>query len=259
MNVIGMRRGLIAFVAFGAAWAMACGGGGDDDATPTEDASATSGEARESVTPRATEGGSPTPTVTATVSATAAAGEPTAGAGTGTGGGPAAGPQTPAGPSAVASIALASGGVSAASPIELRDTTLVGGVETFQDPSHPSRIAYYQRYGVPGVSGANAIFAAHVNYVGYGNGPFASLARSSVGDSLTLTMADGGTRTYSVQSVRVIPLDQLDMNEVVFPALPAGMERVTLISCGGTFIPNASGVGGDYNSRVILFADRYLN
>lgn len=258
-----MRPGFVAVVVAGAVWAAACGGGGggDDDGVGTMEggASATSGQAREAATPRATEGGSLAPTVTATASATAAAAEPTAGASTGTGAGPAAGPQTPAGPSAVTSIALPSGGVFASSPIELRDTAFVGGVETFQDPSHPSRIAYYQRYGVPGVSGANAIFAAHVNYVGYGNGPFVSLAQSSVGDTLTLTMADGGTRAYSVQSVRVVPLDQLDMNEVVFPALPAGMERVTLISCGGTFIPNASGVGGEYNSRVILYADRYLN
>lgn len=228
------------------ALAGACGGESDPEPTPTAPPSATS------VTGTATSGPTEGPSQTPTPEATATP------AGTATPG-PSSGPQAPTGDSAVTSIALPSGSVSASSPVELRDTYYLAGAETFQDPSHPSRIAYYQRYGVPGVPGANAIFAAHVDYVGYGKGPFAYLTSSVIGDTLSLTLANGAVLNYSVASVQVVPLDQLDMNPVVFPALPANKERVTLISCGGTFVPNASGVGGEYNSRVILTAERYLN
>ena len=48
------------------------------------------------------------------------------------------------------------------------------------------------------------------------------------------------------------------MDAVVYPWLDAGVERVTLISCGGTFVPYAGG-GGEYTSRVILVAERYVD
>ncbi|MGK2965790.1 MAG: class F sortase [Tepidiformaceae bacterium] len=248
MRRIRLPLGLAALALF--AVAAACGGDGDPDPTPTATTtvppSATT--AVDTATAGPTEGPSQTPAPEATATP---AGTPPPG--------PSSGPQAPTGNSAVASIALPSGGVSASSPVELRDTHYLGGAETFQDPSHPSRIAYYQRYGVPGVPGANAIFAAHVDYVGYGKGPFAYLTSSTIGDTLSLTLTNGAVLNYSVASVQVIQLDQLDMNPVVFPALPSNKERVTLISCGGTFVPNASGVGGEYNSRVILTAERYLN
>jgi sortase (surface protein transpeptidase) len=103
------------------------------------------------------------------------------------------------------------------------------------------------------------MFAAHVNYVGYGPGPFANLLHSGPGDALYVKMDNGFVYTYTVQSVKVVPLAQLNMDEVVYVDLPEDKERVTLISCGGTFIPNPNGPGGDYTSRVILVAERYLD
>ena len=157
---------------------------------------------------------------------------------------------------AVASLYLASGGVTQGSVVESRDVDYRASGPVFQDPSHPSRIAWYSNFGMPGWAGNNSIFAAHINYVGYGNGPFAGLANAALGDALYVTMANGDTYSYTVESVQVIPLSQIDMVAIVFPGLDLSVERVTLISCGGNFRPLPG--GGEYDSRVVLIAERYL-
>ncbi|MEP7214789.1 MAG: class F sortase [Anaerolineaceae bacterium] len=159
---------------------------------------------------------------------------------------------------AVQTLYLASAALTMNPPVEQRDTTFSLGREVLQDPTAPAQIAWYPRFGRPGFAGSNSLFAAHVNYVNYGNGPFAHLTSASVGDALYVTMDNGQSYAYTVRSVEVISLDSLNMDAVVFPALDSSTERVTLISCGGTFVPNANGVGGEYNSRVILVAERYV-
>ena len=107
-------------------------------------------------------------------------------------------------------------------------------------PSAPALVAWYPRFGHPGFAGHNSIFAAHINYIGYGNGPFAHLTSAAAGDALYVTMANGDIYTYTVRSVEVVDLAVLDMDAVVFPFLGTAIERITLISCGGTFVPNPS-------------------
>jgi hypothetical protein len=157
---------------------------------------------------------------------------------------------------AVTSIYLASGGVTTNAPIEARHVDNKPSGPVFQDPSHPSRIAWYNNFGLPGWRGNNSIFAGHINYVGYGNGPFAKLTSATIGDALYVTMANGTVYTYTVKSMNVVHLAQIDMNAIVFPALDANTERITLISCGGTFVPLPG--GGQYDSRVILVAERFV-
>ncbi len=172
---------------------------------------------------------------------------------------------TPAPPPApytgpVASIYLASARISDQWPVETRDTTVIGGRETFQDPSGPQWIAWYARFGHPGFGGANSIFAAHINYINFGNGPFAYLTSAVAEDALYITMADGSSYAYTVRSVQLVSLAELQAGAIdayVFPPLDSHTERVTLISCGGDFVPRAGG-GGDYTSRVILIAERYV-
>lgn len=171
-------------------------------------------------------------------------------------------PPTPAAvpapyPGPVQTLYLGSANLTMNPVVEQRDTAYVEGREAFQDPTAPALVAWYPRFGHPGYPGHNSIFAAHINYVGYGNGPFAHLTSAIPGDALYVTMANGETYTYTVRSVEVVALGVLDMDAVVFPPLGASTERVTLISCGGTFVPNANG-GGEYNSRVILVAERFV-
>ncbi len=173
---------------------------------------------------------------------------------------PPAAPAPPAAPvdnGPIVSVYLGSGAVLATSPVERRDTRFESGQEYFENPTAPHFIVHYPRFGVPGRPGANTILAAHVNYLGFGPGPFASIAAARIGDTLTLAMSDGTAYTFTVQSVDIIPLSIIDMDAVVFPALASTRERATLISCGGTCIPN--GAGCDYDSRVVLVAERFLD
>ncbi|MGD9934856.1 MAG: class F sortase [Dehalococcoidia bacterium] len=156
----------------------------------------------------------------------------------------------------IASLYLGSAQVLGGAPIEERDTYFSGGREYFDDPSAPQYVTWYPRFGRPGWAAGNTILAAHVNYVGHGNGPFAYLLDAAAGDALHVTMANGDLLTYTVKSVVLYHLSELDMDAVVFPALDSHTERVTLISCGGTFIPAA--IGGEYDSRIVLVAERFV-
>ncbi|MGE0598963.1 MAG: class F sortase [Dehalococcoidia bacterium] len=161
----------------------------------------------------------------------------------------------------VASLYLASAHISAQWPVAVRDTVVVGGRETFENPAHPDEIAWYARFGQPGFAANNSIFAAHINYVNYGNGPFAYLTSAAIDDALYVTMDNGTSYAYTVKTVEVVSLAELEagaMDRYVFPVLDSYTERITLISCGGDFVPRAGG-GGDYTSRVILVAERYVN
>lgn len=160
----------------------------------------------------------------------------------------------------VASLYLQSASIGSQWPVEVRDTTIVDGRETFQDPSAPQWIAWYARFGHPGFRSTNSIFAAHINYIHFGNGPFAYLTSAVPQDALYVSMADGSSFAYTVKSVQVVSLVELQsgaMDSFVFPSLDGHMERVTLISCGGDFVPREGG-GGDYTSRIILIAERYV-
>lgn len=165
-------------------------------------------------------------------------------------------PEPYAGP--VQTIYLGSARLTNNPVVEQRDTVTQGSREVFQDPSAPAKVAWYPRFGHPGFGGHNSIFAAHINYVGYGDGPFAHLTSAVAGDALYVTMANGDQYAYTVHSVEIVGLAALDMDAIVFPQLAENTERITLISCGGTFVPNPSGYGGEYNSRVILVAERYV-
>ena len=152
----------------------------------------------------------------------------------------------------IVSISLASAQLNQYSTLEQRDVTNVGGRETLEDPTHPSMVAWYPRFGRPGLRANNTVLTAHVDYVGFGPGPFAHLASSTAGDPLYLTMASGDTYAYTVKSVVLAAVASLDMEPIMFPNLDSHTERVTLISCGGTL------ARGAYDSRVLLIAERYI-
>lgn len=174
---------------------------------------------------------------------------------------PVARPETPDG--RVAALYLGSARILGNAPVEARGTHYVGGRELFEDPSAPQYISMYPQWGTgrpgrvaPGAGGMNTIFAAHVNYVNYGNGPFAYLHEAVLGDALYVTLDEGTQLAYTVAAVEIVPVASLNMDRIVFPSLDSTTERITLISCGGTFVPAA--VGGEYTSRVILIAERYV-
>ena len=170
---------------------------------------------------------------------------------------PTATPSPPASGAAVLTLYLESGGVTNNPVVEPRHTEQRLNGAQLQTPTHPSRVAWYNRFGHPGFAQNNTMLSAHVDYVGYGDGPFHDLIATEIGSALYLRLEDGTEYAYTVKSVEVINLDVLDMNEVVYPDLDEHTERVTLITCGGTFVPYPGG-GGAYNSRVILVAERWV-
>ena len=163
----------------------------------------------------------------------------------------------------VVALHVPSAGIDGSFAIEQRDTKFEGSREVLQDPSAPGLIAWYPRFGHPSQPAQDALFAAHINYIGYGNGPFAHLQSAKVGDSLELILADGTDYMYTIETVQLIPLSVLDnggMQDVVYPPLDSYHQRVTLLSCGGDFVPYNDGSGaGEYTSRVVLTAERYVN
>lgn len=146
-------------------------------------------------------------------------------------------------------------GVNGQHPIEEGDTHLEGSREFFDNPSGPSPIMWYPRFGRPGFAAGNTILAAHVDYVNFGPGPFARILEATPGGAVYITMANGQSYAYTIRSVALVPLSELDMDAVVFPALDSYTERVTLISCGGTFIPSIQ----SYDARIILVAERAVD
>ena len=158
----------------------------------------------------------------------------------------------------VVALHVPSAGIDGSFAIEERDTKFEGSREVLQDPSSPGLIAWYPRFGHPSQPAQDALFAAHINYIGYGNGPFADLVDAQVGGTLELILADGTDYLYTIESVQLIPLAVLDnggMQDVVYPPLDSYHTRVTLLSCGGDFVPYNDGSGaGEYTSRVVVTA-----
>ncbi|MCZ2108515.1 MAG: class F sortase [Dehalococcoidia bacterium] len=169
-------------------------------------------------------------------------------------------PQPYSGP--VSALYVPSANIDGSAPVEERGTHFEGSHEVFDDPTRPGSIAWYSdpRFGHPGFGGQNSVFAGHINYVNYGNGPFANLINAQDGGSLYITMANGQQYTYTIIQVDVLSVSDLvdgAMDRIVFPNIDRHSERVTLISCGGDFIAYPGG-GGEYASRVIVVAERYV-
>lgn len=157
----------------------------------------------------------------------------------------------------IVSLDIPSAGVSARWPVEERGTTSEGGTDYMQEPTSPDRIAWYPQFGRPGFRSSNTIFAGHVNYAGWSVTPFASLAKGRADDSIYVSMGNGTVYTYSVKSVDMVAAHDLDRAQVLHPALDNNTERITLITCGGDFFIQP-GFGGEYTSRLIVTATRYI-
>jgi LPXTG-site transpeptidase (sortase) family protein len=116
---------------------------------------------------------------------------------------------------------------------------------------HPADVvAWYNFSRKPGHDG-NVVMSGHVNWSGR-IGAFGRLGDLEVGDFIRVFQQDGSASTYQVTENRDIPWDD---PEAVQLMLPTEDEVVTLITCGGTWIPDSSSViGGNYTHRTIVRA-----
>jgi len=119
-----------------------------------------------------------------------------------------------------------------------------------QVPLNGQDVAWYNFSAKPG-AGSNAVFAGHVNWAG-SIGAFGRLDRLTAGDTVRLISDEGRQFTYEVfANYKVDPADPESLKVMS----PTPTDTVTLITCGGTWIPDPSDkFGGEYTDRTIVQA-----
>jgi LPXTG-site transpeptidase (sortase) family protein len=117
-------------------------------------------------------------------------------------------------------------------------------------PYNGRDVAWYSFSSPPG-AGSNAVFAGHINWEG-ARGVFADLDDLRLGDTIRLISEDDSEYVYEVfANFAVDPYDS-DSLKVMNPT---PTDTVTLITCGGTWIPDPSErFGGSYTNRTIVQA-----
>lgn len=111
-------------------------------------------------------------------------------------------------------------------------------------------VAWYDFSSKPG-AGSNAVFAGHITW-DRAPAVFADLGELQAGDVVRLVSDDGREYTYEVfANFAVDPYDTESLKVMA----PTETDTVTLITCGGTWIPDPSEqFGGDYTTRTIVQA-----
>jgi LPXTG-site transpeptidase (sortase) family protein len=117
-------------------------------------------------------------------------------------------------------------------------------------PLNGQDVAWYNFSTKPG-AGSNAVFAGHINWE-RAPGVFSELVDVQPGDTVRLLSDDGREYTYEVfANFAVDPLDPASLKVMD----PTSEDTVTLITCGGSWIPDASErFGGNYTDRTIVQA-----
>lgn len=111
-------------------------------------------------------------------------------------------------------------------------------------------VAWYDFSSKPG-AGSNAVFAGHITW-NRAPAVFSNLDDLQAGDVVRLVSDDGREYTYEVfANFAVDPYDTESLKVMA----PTETDTVTLITCGGTWIPDPSEqFGGDYTTRTIVQA-----
>jgi LPXTG-site transpeptidase (sortase) family protein len=94
--------------------------------------------------------------------------------------------------------------------------------------------------------GGNVVLSAHVEMADGSKGPFAALNTVQTGDIIEVTMS-GSTWRYAVTDMHITTPDDLT------PILPAGDDRLTLITCG-----NYDFFSNSYPDRLVVVAQRIV-
>lgn len=114
-------------------------------------------------------------------------------------------------------------------------------------PEDVSRVGWY-RFGPEPGAGGSAVLAGHVDDREQGPGALFGLRDAAVGDELTVTDAAGTATRWRVVSrelitKQVLPVDRIFARD--------GAPRLTLITCGGPFLPEYR----SYRDNVVVVAE----
>jgi LPXTG-site transpeptidase (sortase) family protein len=119
-----------------------------------------------------------------------------------------------------------------------------------QVPDTGAKVAWYEFTTKPG-EGGNAVMAGHVRWAG-DPGAFAHLDELERGDEISLAWDDGRESVYEVVSSFEVNPGRPDSLQVM---APTAEDALTLITCGGTFVPDADNpLGGDFTRRMVVRA-----
>jgi len=124
-------------------------------------------------------------------------------------------------------------------------------------PDRGDEAAWYDFNPPPGI-GFNALFSGHVDWQTPDHKPVAGvfyrLRELEIGDLITVTLEDGRTLDYRVTGN--VAAQYTDPN-VVKAMQPVEKDVITLMTCGGEWIPNPSEEnGGNYSDRIVVRAER---
>jgi LPXTG-site transpeptidase (sortase) family protein len=123
-------------------------------------------------------------------------------------------------------------------------------------PHDPDLVVWYDFSTKPG-QGSNAVFSGHVDWTVNGQpvtAVFWGLRELEEGDLVKLFLEDETELWYRVTQNLAIGYDDPDIVEVMYRT---PNDVITLISCGGTWVPDPSTpFGGNYTHRVVVRAER---
>jgi sortase family protein len=114
-------------------------------------------------------------------------------------------------------------------------------------PGDVDRAGWYRFGPAPGAPGS-AVVAGHVDDAEQGLGAMAALRGAAPGDEVVVTGADGAATRWRVVSRELLDKQALPV-DVLFRR--DGPPRLTLVTCGGPFLPD---VGG-YRDNVVVVAE----
>jgi sortase (surface protein transpeptidase) len=117
-------------------------------------------------------------------------------------------------------------------------------------PLNGQDVVWYNFSSPPG-AGSNAVFAGHINWEG-APGSFSSISQLGARDKVRLISEDGHEYTYEVTANFAVDPAADDSLRVM---APTRTDIITLITCGGTWVPDPSErFGGSYSNRTIVQA-----
>jgi LPXTG-site transpeptidase (sortase) family protein len=150
---------------------------------------------------------------------------------------------TPVNTSPVVRITAPSIGVDA--PIVIGGLDAAGVMDA---PPDPVSVVWYDFSAHPGSRG-NVVLAGHVDYHNYGPAVFWKLRDLHVGDRVQVSLQDGSSYTYQVQSLVYYDADSAPIQDIVGGTQS---ETLTMITCGGEFNRKVA----EYNKRLVVRATR---
>ncbi len=130
------------------------------------------------------------------------------------------------------------------------------------DVPRPRNVGWYHIYDKPGF-GTSSLFSAHKDWAADNiRGPFYALTELKAGDLVIVVMDDGREYVYEVFFQQRYVTGDLPMHDLIWPheaeneelLRPAEEEWVTLITCGGDFIPTEPDGSGYYVHRDVVIA-----